>query len=174
MMIKNMKRAIVLGLTALVLFVAAPAPKALAADNAPVHTAVSISGKINKQVVTYRVNLDKRTVTDGRIAVTYDKDILTLIDDNEDRFDEKDVNKITVNQLTNANNKTEEVINNYKNAIKDIHNFCFDKPNNPECRYCDFKPFCNVMNIFREKKEIKETTESAESAEAAETTGETK
>ncbi len=92
MMIKNMKRAIVLGLTALVLFVAAPAPKALAADNAPVHTAVSISGKINKQVVTYRVNLDKRTVTDGRIAVTYDKDILTLIDDNEDRFDEKDVN----------------------------------------------------------------------------------
>lgn len=94
MMIKNMKRAFVLGLTALALFVAAPAPKALAADNAPAHTTVTVSGTGKNQKVTYKLSLDKVKATDGRIAVEYDPEVLTLVSESEGfHFSEFDINR---------------------------------------------------------------------------------
>ncbi len=78
MMIKIMKKAIVLGLTALVLFTGMPAQSVKAMDNAPVHTSLAISGSVKKQKVTYKLSLDKANVTDGRVAVVYDPEVLTL------------------------------------------------------------------------------------------------
>ncbi len=93
MMIKNIKRAIVLGLASLMLFAGVPAPKVLAADNAPVHTEVKVSGANNSTVI-YRIYLDKTKVTDGRVAVEYDPEVLTLNSDNEwIKFSENDVNR---------------------------------------------------------------------------------
>ncbi len=93
-MIKSLKRAFVLGMTSLILFTGMPMKTVQAADSKPVHTQVSVSGKTDKQVVTYKVNLDKANVTDGRIAVTYDKDLLTLTGDKTGiSFEDKDFNK---------------------------------------------------------------------------------
>ena len=93
MMIKNIKRAFVLGMTALVLFAGMPAPKVMAAENAPVRTEVKVSGGSN-QLVAYRIYLDKTKVTDGRVAVEYDPEVLTLQTDNEwIKFTENDVNR---------------------------------------------------------------------------------
>ena len=80
MMIKIMKKAIVLGLTALVLFTGIPAQSVKAMDNAPLHSSLEISGKAGDQKVTYELKLDKSSVTDGRVAVVYDPKVLTLTD----------------------------------------------------------------------------------------------
>ena len=69
MMIKNIKRAIVLGLASLMLFAGVPAPKVLAADNAPVHTEVKVSGANNSTVI-YRIYLDKTKEQDSKLLAT--------------------------------------------------------------------------------------------------------
>ena len=93
MMIKKMKRAVVLGLTALVLFAGMPMPKVLAADNAPIHTKVTVSGSTKNQKVNYRLNIDKTKVTDGRITIEYDPEVLTLVNAADiDRFSVSDIN----------------------------------------------------------------------------------
>ncbi len=103
MMIKNMKRAFVLGLTALVLFAGIPAPKVMAADNAPLHTKVSVSGTGSNQKISYRLSIDSTKVTDGRIAVEYDPEVLALdsVKDKKDRFGASDINT----EYTNGENK---------------------------------------------------------------------
>ena len=78
MMIKIMKKAIVLGLTALVLFTGMPAQSVKAMDNAPVHTSLAISGSVKNQKVTYMLSLDKANVTDGRVAVVYDPEVFSF------------------------------------------------------------------------------------------------
>jgi hypothetical protein len=94
MMINLFKKAIVLGLTAAVAFTAVPAQSVKAADVAPLHTSVSVDGKDAKQTVTYDLNLDQVYATDGRVAVTFDKDVLELTKTGENvNFDEKDLNK---------------------------------------------------------------------------------
>jgi hypothetical protein len=94
MMIKLLKRAVVLGLTAVVLFAGAPAQTVKAADVAPLHTSVAVAGKGAKQTVSYDLNLDKVEVTDGRVAVTFDKDVLELTGANDSvNFDTKDLNR---------------------------------------------------------------------------------
>ena len=93
MMIKLLKRAVVLGLTAVVVFTGVPAQSVKAAEAAPLHTNVTVSGKDSKQTVTYDLNLDQVYATDGRVAVTFDKDVLELTKTtNSVGFDEKDVN----------------------------------------------------------------------------------
>ncbi|WP_026488987.1 hypothetical protein [Butyrivibrio sp. XBB1001] len=78
MMIKLLNRGVVLGLTAAVLFSVAPAQTVAAADVAPLHTSVTVDGRDSKQTVTYDLNLDTVTTTDGRVAVTYDPEVLEL------------------------------------------------------------------------------------------------
>ena len=94
MMIKLLKRAVVLGLTAAVVFTGVPAQSVKAADVAPLHTSVVVSGKDSNQTVTYTLNLDQVMTTDGRVAVTFDKDVLELTKTtNNVNFDDKDLNK---------------------------------------------------------------------------------
>lgn len=94
MMIKIMKKAIVLGLTALVLFTGMPAMSVKAMNNAPLHSSVSISGIGNYQKVTYKLTLDKTDVTDGRVAVVYDPEVLTLTSGTTGiKFADNDFNK---------------------------------------------------------------------------------
>lgn len=94
MMIKLLKKAIVLGLTAAVVFTGVPAQSVKAADVAPLHTDVTVAGKDAKQTVTYDLNLDQVFATDGRVAVTFDKDVLELTKSTASvNFDEKDLNK---------------------------------------------------------------------------------
>jgi hypothetical protein len=88
------KRAAVAALTAIVLFAGMPAKSVMAADTEPLHTAVQVTGKVDKQKITYKLTLDKTTVTDGRIAVLYDPAVVTL--DNPSvslSFSDSDVNK---------------------------------------------------------------------------------
>ncbi len=93
-MIKNIKRAFVLGMTSLILFTGLPATTVHAADSAPVHTKASVSGKATNQTVTYKLDLNKVKVSDGRVAVTFDPEVLTLVKAKGDvRFDEKDFNE---------------------------------------------------------------------------------
>ncbi len=93
-MINKMRRALVLGLTALVLSTGLPMPAVNAADSESVHTTVEVSGRANEQVVTYKLDLDKVSVTDGRVAVTYDNDLLTLTSDGQGiSFSDADLNK---------------------------------------------------------------------------------
>ena len=93
-MIKTIKRAFVLGMTSLILFTGLPATAVHAADSAPVHTVATVSGKESDPVVTYEVKLDKTRVTDGRLAVTYDPAVLTLVQAKGNvNFEEKDFNK---------------------------------------------------------------------------------
>ena len=94
MMIKTIKRAFVLGMTSLILFAGLPATAVHAADSAPVHTVATLSGKDSDPVVTYEIKLDKTRVTDGRLAVTYDPEVLTLVKAKGNvNFEEKDFNK---------------------------------------------------------------------------------
>ena len=91
---KLVRKAVVLGLTVVTLFAGAPAVNAQAADNEPVHTRVVATGKTENLKITYSVNVDKTAVTDGRVIVTYDKDVLTLKSASEGiRFSDADVNK---------------------------------------------------------------------------------
>ena len=93
-MIKLLKRAVVLGLTAAVVFTGVPAQTVKAADVAPVHTSVTLNGKDSNQTVTYDLKLDEVFATDGRVAVTFDKDVLELTKVTENvNFDDKDLNK---------------------------------------------------------------------------------
>lgn len=93
-MIKLLKRAVVLGLTAVVVFTGAPAQTVKAADVTPLHTSVTVEGKDSKQTVTYDLKLDEVVATDGRFAVTFDEDVLELtkVTDNVN-FDDEDLNK---------------------------------------------------------------------------------
>ena len=77
-MIKSIKKAFVLGMTSLILFAGLPATTAHAADSDPIHTVTSVSGKESNPVVTYELKFDKTRVTDGRVAVLYDPEVLTL------------------------------------------------------------------------------------------------
>lgn len=92
---KSIKRAVVLTLTALTVFTSTPYTNvAKAANVAPVHTTVTSTGKADSQKITYKLTLDKTTVTDGRVAVEYDPNVLVLKSDSEGiRFSEVDVNK---------------------------------------------------------------------------------
>ena len=89
-----LKRITVLVLTALMIFTILPTTSVLAADSAPAHTSITTTGKGDTLKITYKLNLDKTAVTDGRVAITYDSDILVLTKDTEGiSFAEKDVNK---------------------------------------------------------------------------------
>lgn len=91
---KVLKKAAVLLTAMLVLVAALPAAKVSAKDSAPLHTAVTVSGKVDNQTVTYTAKLDKTTVSDGRVAVLYDTNVLTLKKNTQGiRFTESDVNK---------------------------------------------------------------------------------
>ena len=94
-MMKNvLKRMAVLVLTALILFAALPAQKVLAADSAPLRTNVTVTGKNDSQKVSYTLTLSKTTLTDGRIAVLYDPEVLELTKDVEyNRFVDYDLNE---------------------------------------------------------------------------------
>ncbi len=99
MMIKLLKRAVVLGLTAAVVFTGVPAQSVQAAEAAPVSTTVTVEGKDSKQTVTYDLKLDQVYATDGRVAVTFDKDVLELTKTtNSVNFDDKDVNQTFVEE----------------------------------------------------------------------------
>ena len=92
-MIKSLKKAFVLGMTSLILFAGLPATTAHAADSAPIHTATSVSGKESNPVVTYELKFDKTRVTDGRIAVLFDPEVLTLAQGKGNvNFSERDFN----------------------------------------------------------------------------------
>ncbi len=94
MMIKNLKRAVVLGMAAITLLTATPATPAKAAELKPVHTTVSTTGKGDSLKVTYKVTLDKSVVTDGRVAVEYDPNVLELTSNSQGiKFSDTDVNK---------------------------------------------------------------------------------
>ena len=94
MMNKFFNRAVVLSMTAITLFAGTPATTAKAADVAPVHTVVQTSGSGDSLKITYKVNLDKTEVTDGRIAVEYDPNVLEIKSDSEGiKFSDVDVNK---------------------------------------------------------------------------------
>lgn len=84
MMIKNMSRAFVLGLTAFALSAAFAPVSAEAADFEVVHTEAEVSGNPGKQLVTYKINLDETSVTDGRIAVLFDPEVLTFVDEKQE------------------------------------------------------------------------------------------
>ena len=91
---KNLKRAVVLGMTAITLLTGIPATPVKAAEAKPLHTSVQKSGDGDSQKVTYKVTLDKTTVTDGRVAVEYDPAVLELKSDSEGiKFADADVNK---------------------------------------------------------------------------------
>lgn len=95
---KFMKKAVILALTALVMFTSMPVTVAKAADSAPVHTSITTSKKGDDLKVTYKLTIDKTTVTDGRIAVIYDTDIFTLVKQSDGlRVSEKDINTEYVN-----------------------------------------------------------------------------
>ena len=101
-MTKNLKRAVVLGMTAITLLTGVPATQVSAAEKTPVHTSVSTTGKADNQNVTVKVTLDKTTVTDGRVAVEYDPSVLQLKSDLEGiKFSDVDVNK----DFTDGNSK---------------------------------------------------------------------
>jgi hypothetical protein len=99
MMIKELKRGVVLGLTAVVLLTGIPVHTAKAADVAPLHTNVTVSGKDKKQTVTYDLSFDAITVTDGRVAVKYDADVLELTAASDKvNYDFEDLNKDFVDE----------------------------------------------------------------------------
>ncbi|WP_026506984.1 hypothetical protein [Butyrivibrio sp. MC2013] len=90
---KTVKRLVVLALTTLIMFTAFPAVKAMAAEAAPVHTALTSRGKGDKMELTYKLTLDKTLVSDGRIAVTYDTEALVLKSKSVGgKFDMEDLN----------------------------------------------------------------------------------
>jgi len=94
MMNRVWKRALSLGLAAFVLFTGIPATTVRAQDNAPIHTSLKASGTEDNMTVTYKLTLDKRTISDGRVAVIYDPQVLTLKSTSEGiAFSEKDLNK---------------------------------------------------------------------------------
>lgn len=91
---KNLRRAVVLGMAAITLLTGIPATPVLAAEKTPVHTTVQSTGKGDSQKLTYKVTLDKTTVTDGRVAVEYDPKVLEVAKDSEGiKFSDADVNK---------------------------------------------------------------------------------
>ena len=91
---KIIKRGLILVLTALIAFGITPASVAYAADKTPVHTSISTSGKGDSLSVTYKLDLDKISVTDGRVAIFYDPEVFVLKEDSEKiKFSDIDVNK---------------------------------------------------------------------------------
>ena len=91
---KVIKRAVAFLAAVLVLFSALPGVTAKAQDDGVLHTDLQVTGKADNQKVTYTLKLDKTTVSDGRVAVFYNRDLLTLKKDTEGiRFTEADVNK---------------------------------------------------------------------------------
>ena len=88
-----LKRTAALVLAALLLVVGLPAQQVFAADNAPLRTDVRVTGKNDNQKVTYTLSLKRTTVTDGRIAVVFDPEVLEIAGDLEfDRFNDYDLN----------------------------------------------------------------------------------
>ena len=97
---KSIKRAAVLCMAALTLFTSTPYTNvAKAANVTPLHTTVTSTGKADSQKITYKLTLDKATLTDGRVAVEYDPNVLVLKSDSEGiKFSDVDVNKNYVNE----------------------------------------------------------------------------
>lgn len=94
MMINKLKRAVVLGLAAITLFTGTSAITVNAAECSPIHTTVDKTGKKNNQKITYKVVLDKTTITDGQVAVCYDPEVLELKSNSCGiKFADSDVNK---------------------------------------------------------------------------------
>jgi len=92
------KRIFAFILTALVVFTGIPAISAFAADNAPVHTAITTSGKGDSLKITYKLSVDKIVTSDGRIAIIYDHNVLELKNVKKDmNFSELDINTEYVN-----------------------------------------------------------------------------
>ncbi len=90
---KLVKRAAVAALTAIVLFTGMPAKSVKAADDAPVRTVAELSGKADNQKIVYKLKLDDTYVTDGRIGIAYDPEVLELVKKTENQvFKESDVN----------------------------------------------------------------------------------
>ena len=74
-------------------FLFVPAIGGKAADAAPVHTNVSSAKKGGSQLITYKLTLDKTDVTDGRVEIGYNGDILELDSNSQGiGFSEEDVN----------------------------------------------------------------------------------
>lgn len=91
---KMLNRAAVLVLTAVMTVTCVPAIQVQAADNQPLHTTVTTSGKGDDMQLTYQLTMDKTVVSDGRLAILYDANVLELTKDSEaNLFTEKDVNK---------------------------------------------------------------------------------
>ena len=91
---KVIKRAVAFLAAVLVLFSALPGVTAKAQDDGVLHTDVQVTGKADNQKVTYTLKLDKTTVSDGRVAVEYDPNVLVLKSDSEGiKFSDVDVNK---------------------------------------------------------------------------------
>ena len=89
-----LKRTAALALAALLLFVGLPAQEVMAADSAPLHTDVVVTGKNDNQKVTYKLSLKRTTVSDGRIAIVYDPEVLDICADVEfNRFNDYDLNE---------------------------------------------------------------------------------
>lgn len=88
------KKVAVLALAAVLGVAALPATSVKAADQSPLHTKVTTSGKGDDLKITYQLTLDKTTLSDGQIAILYDAEVLSLTKDSEaNLFTEKDVNK---------------------------------------------------------------------------------
>ena len=91
---KLLKKAAALVLGAVMAVTVIPALPVQAADAAPLHTVVTTTGKGDDLKITYKLNLDKTVLSDGRVAIYYDENVLKLTKDSEaNLFSEKDVNK---------------------------------------------------------------------------------
>jgi hypothetical protein len=94
-MIKSWKKAAIMCLTSLLLATALPfGAQVKAASSSPLHSKLDADGKEDKIKLTYTVKLDKTELTDGRVAVVYDKDVLDLTSNATNlKFTEVDFNK---------------------------------------------------------------------------------
>ena len=72
---KLLKR-ILLGITSIVILAGIPAVNAEAATAKSLRTAATVSGTGDNRTVTYTVSVDEMSVSDGRAAVEYDKNVL--------------------------------------------------------------------------------------------------
>ena len=83
----------IISIMVVLVFIFVPAISVKAADAAPVHTNIDTSKKGGSQYITYKLTIDKTEVTDGRVVIGYDGDILELeIDSRGIGFSEEDIN----------------------------------------------------------------------------------
>ena len=93
MTIKISRHFFIISIMTVITFIFAPAISVKAADAAPVHTNIDTSKKGGNQYITYKLTLDKTEVTDGRVVIGYNGDILELENDSQGiGFSEEDIN----------------------------------------------------------------------------------